>query len=66
MSDKQHGGRRPGAGRPADPDERKIVTYALPESLREWVAAEAARRKVSKTAVVEEALRRMQQSKQEE
>ena len=49
-----HGGKRPGAGRPARPDERKRpVTLKLAPELAEYLATVA-----SKTAAVEDALRR--------
>jgi hypothetical protein len=50
----KHGGARKGAGRPASPDERKIpLAVKIDRELAEYLATVE-----SKTAAIEEALRR--------
>ena len=51
-----HGGRRPNAGRPAIYTDRAKISIVLESSLARWVAAEARRRKTSRSQLVAAAI----------
>jgi hypothetical protein len=59
MAKKQHGGKRPGAGRkPLDPDGSTLIGASLPTDLVEKLDAYAAKHESTRAQVIREAVRR--------
>ena len=58
MAKKKHGGKRPGAGRPANPEGRTIaITVSVPEGLVHGLKALSKTEGWSKSRAVSEAIR---------